>query len=140
MMNLSRIAPLSLFLLGGCVAPSETKEVKSDLTYVFGEGEASGQGVIATDPQQSDVKMTDKKSSVVAVELSTQDVAAQINPKDLTPLFEVKVEPQAAPSEKPAPKVYKVIKVGEEEIRVIDKNMGAVEEKALETLRSQKKD
>jgi hypothetical protein len=34
---------------------------------------------------------------------------------------------------------YKVIKVGEEEIRVIDKNMGSVEKSDLEVLRTQER-
>ena len=126
-MKICRIAPLALCLLGGCVFTTENKEEGIDRSAPLATTEVAPSGNAIGNISKGSVPELDS-------------LGAKIKSEDLASLYEVKPVVKANPSTgAPAPKVYKMIKVGEEEIRVLDKNMGAVEDGAIETLRSQKK-
>lgn len=123
MMKICQIAPLALCLLGGCVFTTEHKDERTDRS----EGITASSG-----------NAIPKNSNSAVPELDS--LGAKIKSEDLTSLYEVKPVVKAAPTKEAEPqKVHKTIKVGDEEIRVLDKNMGSVEDGAIESLRSQKK-
>ena len=127
-MKISQLAPLALCLWCGCAFLTESKEDKAD------DSTSPIQNLASGNTEEGNAKNA-------SVDLPLEGMTAKIRPEDMSSLYEVKPMAKAPSSKEPAAtqKVYKSIKVGNEEIRVLDKTMGSVEEGAIETLRSQKK-
>lgn len=160
MMTVRSWASLFLLFCFGCALPPELQEAGDRFVYVFeGEPEASREDISSSSVMEDEeapeavmvemkvepkspaasmasekVSMESKASMTTRVPLSELDYS--LDASALPSIYEQKPMAVKENSATPAP-AYKVIKVGEEEIRVIDKDMGSVEKADLEILRTQ---
>lgn len=145
MMTVRSWAFLFLLFCFGCALPPELQEAGDRFVYVFeGEPAASREDIspssLPVEDEAPEDVVTMEMTPVVmgevtpAVPLGDFDRSLDIGP--LPSIYEQKPEVVQENVSQAVP-VYKVIKVGEEEIRVIDKGMGSVDKSDLEILRTQ---
>lgn len=153
---------LPLLFCFGCALPPDLKEAGDRFVYVLeGESRASREDLSPTPveneaetslPVMVDMQMKPKESSSPAMTSKAAPISTEtsitptiiplseldysLDASALPSIYEQKPQVVEKTSVEPAP-AYKVITVGEEEIRVIDKDMGSVEKADLEILRTQ---
>jgi hypothetical protein len=151
----------------GCALPPELKEAGDRFVYAFDqEADSNSQDLMGSEVNSSDGSaqtlaqrqsmMNEESAPVVDMHMSASEAKVETAPPSYSSAVSLdeldhriessklpsifQVSPKTAPEKEPmqsAP-AYKVIKVGQEEIRVLDGDMGSVEKTDLQKLRTQK--